>query len=363
MDKTLQKHLKETFSSAAGKRLKRPFTRTYMVKDKRRKRPLQFLRPQLYCYAYPHYFSSVPSSQPASETITVRVVNAGGAASNNAIVQLTGHVPNEKPYTHTRRLHLQAGEGRNETFSFSAIEKTRFYQLACFDPLHDPVTPAAITQLASVSRSSILNNAIDPKIGSFNQISGWDELHKQSNGNWQPASSPTWWTRSSNPSPGTVARQRNLRYIATSNGTPQGSQLRQTVSINNLNLPAVMTGYLNRGELRASLDGLVYLQGASNSLLGQIEIDCLSSAGAVLHSFTSPNPTQRNAWIRVTGSMAVPSGTAQIVCKLVAFRPNSPTSRRRRVPSRISLNHIYFDQLHLRLTPRNIFTTGRIYSF
>lgn len=364
MNKIIQEHLQNTFASQTSNQLRRPFSETYWYKNQRRERPLQFLRPELYCYAYPRYSTTEPSSQPKIEYITARIVNAGGAPSTNTVIQMVGYEEGERirpgsRFT-TRRVRLQAGQAHTETFAFSTIERMRFYQLVCFDPLHDPVTQMAITQMQPVSRDNILSNAVDPiPLGVRNKITDWDEFTQHNNGSWQPATMNSWLLAASNPNPGTSVSQR---YFAAGSATPSASQLRQTITISNLNLGEQMLSYLDSGNLRATLDGFVYLNGNARAMRGQIELNFLAANGTLLHSFTSPNPTQRNIWIRINGSVAVPSGTAQIVCKLIAVRQNPISNRTNTRSYPLPFNSICFDELFLQLTPRNIYTSSRIYS-
>ncbi len=58
--------------------------KSYLVKGRRRTRPLQFLRPELYCSAY--QTAGIGDGAP---TIVVSITNAGGEPSDNTVVNLT----------------------------------------------------------------------------------------------------------------------------------------------------------------------------------------------------------------------------------------------------------------------------------
>ena len=153
LDKLIQDHIAESFRDPRQKHLHREFEKSYEVKGNTRTRPVQFLRPQVYCYAYPEYFSELPASQPASEFITAKITNSGGAASTNTIVQLTRFHESDPPSIERQRISLQPGQTKELKFEFSALAGTRSsrYSLACYDPLHDPVTPKAIVDSALIN--------------------------------------------------------------------------------------------------------------------------------------------------------------------------------------------------------------------
>lgn len=124
--------------------------KSYLVKGSRRIRPLQFLRPELYAYAY-----QIEGIGDGSPTIVVSITNAGGAPSDNTVVKL--FLPNRKVLK--KRTSVQAGQTKTVAFEWSGSPlptgKVSAYHLLCFDPLNDPISGRLTTEAVPQERNFV----------------------------------------------------------------------------------------------------------------------------------------------------------------------------------------------------------------
>lgn len=354
MDRATLKRITALLRGREARRLRRPVTRSYTVKGRRRRRPRSHLRPRLLCTAFPEHFTTMPASQPMSETVTVRVTNAGSGASHHSVVKLiaTGSNPHDG-WSQKERLTLQAGQQKELTFGFSAVEKSRRYQILVFDPLHDPVALALLPQVVP-PRNSILENAVDPKLSPTNPgnwiIPHWAPFHEEGGGLVASTPGSMWTLQTGAPGPARISLMPDRSHFRVQPTAPY-TELRQEVEVAQLNLAGPFPDLLEAGDLLLSLDGYIRRSGGSAPSQATIGLDLLSAGGALLAGYESPSPTVTDQWQRIVAALAVPPGTARVRVRLTCRRSGS------------SAAPVTFDDLFLALTHRNIFSSSRIYTF
>lgn len=358
MDRNTINYIRRALTGRTAARYRKNTTQTYSYRGRPRTRDLQFVRPRLYCYGFPQHFSSMPASQPMYETIFARVTNAGAGTSYNTVVKLITTGGQNATGTTKQTITLQPGETRELTFSMSSMEGVHRYQLVCFDPLHDPVM-SSIPPAAIPAQGTYLKNAVNPAFPSF--FSSWQPYYRDTAGNVVPLhgigylemqGEKGWQVQKENPPKSILTFQPDRSYFAA--GTLWSySELHQEVDLADLIEGTSFRKFLEAGDLLAGVDG--YVRTANIHVDATIGLDFLAANGDVLTSFQTPKPESINAWHRNTATVSVPAKTARIVYKLI--REQAPKV------SLVNAYDAYFDELYLTLTHRNVFTSGRIYTF
>lgn len=133
-----------------SRRHRKDISKEYVVKGRRRRRTLQFLRPELYAYAY-----QIEGSGNGSPIVVVSITNAGGAPSDNTVVKL--FLPNGRVLK--QRTSVQSGQTKTVVFEWSGsllpADKVSTYHLLCFDPLNDPIGGGLTTEAIPQKRNFI----------------------------------------------------------------------------------------------------------------------------------------------------------------------------------------------------------------